>query len=270
MIRQPVTASLLHGLVAGSHAQGTTGLAVAVLIEDHDHILLIDLGCSWALPTDLVLPAEPLDDAVHRTASGVGIDLDDVTGYLGHHDLLTGDDVVRTFVFAATTHLGNVWHRTPRDWCRWAAFDDLPDDIDEDILRLVLAAAAGNDHNHGCRQPLPAALRAHAHGLLAAEAAVELLIGHRAWLHRHDFLDDYVDTTAGLTTGTPTACVNWPAAITALETGALPCSAGEARMLRIAASLAEGIPIDLRAALTGLDADNLDLVTQAVLHTGRH
>jgi len=44
------------------------------------------------------------------------------------------------------------------------------------------------------------------------------------------------------------ASVDWPAAITALETGALPCSGGEARMLRIAA--------------------NLDLVIHAVHHTG--
>lgn len=40
-------------------------------------------------------------------------------------------------------------------------------------------------------------------------------------------------------------------------------------MLRIAASLADGIPLDLRDALTGLDTDNLTLVAQAILHTGR-
>ena len=63
-------------------------------------------------------------------------------------------------------------------------------------------------------------------------------------------------------------CADWPAAIAALDAGALPCSGSEGQMLRIAASLAEGIPVDLRDALTRLDSDNLDLVVQAVFHTG--
>jgi hypothetical protein len=36
----------------------------------------------------------------------------------------------------------------------------------------------------------------------------------------------------------------------------------------VAASLAEGIPDDLRDALTGLNATNIGLVAQAVLHAG--
>lgn len=270
-MRQPVTASLLHGLVTGSHAEGTTRFAVAALIEDHDRILLIHAGHCWELPTDPVLPAEALTDAVCRTASRVGIDIHDVTAYLGHHDLLAGDAVARTFVFAATTrHPGpGSWRTTPYT-CRWAALDDLPHNIGEDILRFVFAAPPVNVDDTGLPPRLPTALRAHSQGLLAAEAAVELLIANRSWLGHHDFLDRYVDITAGQTTDTPMATVDWHAAITALDTAALACSAGEARMLRIAASLAEGIPIDLRDALTGLDANNLDLVAQAIRHTGRH
>lgn len=267
MRRQPVTHSLLHRLVTGSHAQGCTWLAVAALIEDHDRILLIDTDHSWELPSDLVLPGETLDDAVCRTAIGVGIDIDHVTGYLGHHDLVCGDDVVRTFVFAATAHLpGPVPGRSPHHPCRWAAIDDLPDDIDEDMLRFIFAAPAVNACSADRHQRLPAALRGHARGLLADEAAVELLIGHRFWLRRNDFVDGYVEHAPALTP--PMAWVDWPAAITALDTAALVCSSGEDRMLRIAASLADGIPIDLRDALTGLDIDNLDLVIQAALHTG--
>ena len=62
------------------------------------------------------------------------------------------------------------------------------------------------------------------------------------------------------------ASIDWPAAITALDTGNLPCSGGEQRMLRLAASLADGIPVDLRDTLTGLDNHNISLVIAAVLH----
>jgi len=42
---------------------------------------------------------------------------------------------------------------------------------------------------------------------------------------------------------------------------------GEQRILRLAASLADGIPVDLRHALTGLDDRNIQLMTTAILHT---
>ena len=41
-------------------------------------------------------------------------------------------------------------------------------------------------------------------------------------------------------------------------------------MLRIAASMAEGIPVDLRDALGGLDATNSVLVAQALAHAAGH
>ncbi len=115
---------------------------------------------------------------------------------------------------------------------------------------------------------LAAALRNHARGAYSLETAAELLIAHRRWLHRADFTRHLIEFTDDLVDGRAMAMVDWPAAITLLQAGGLPCSGGEHRILRIAASLAEGIPIDLRDALTGLDETNLDLVASAVRHAG--
>ena len=52
--------------------------------------------------------------------------------------------------------------------------------------------------------------------------------------------------------GIQVAVVDWPAAAAALGTG-LPCSGGERRLLQVTASLAAGIPVDLRDAAAGLD-----------------
>ena len=272
-MRRPITASLLHGLVAGSHAEGTTRLAVAVLIEDDQQILLAETNniadafdYGWEPPTDLVLPGETLDDTVCRTAAAAGIHLDHITGYLGHHDLPVDDDIVRTFVFAATVPTGHSPRHSPTVGYRWVTIDDLPDGLDADLLDFIHLAPVDADNP----DPLPAKLRAHAAGLPAAEAAIEMLIGHHCWLHRNDFVDHYIATDPGLTTSTPMARVDWPAAITALDTGALASSSREAGILRIAASLAAGLPVNLGAVITGLDSDNLDLVIQAVRHTGRH
>ena len=81
-------------------------------------------------------------------------------------------------------------------------------------------------------------LRTHAAGLLAQTAAVDLLIAHRYWLTRAGFTARFVHpvtTDDGRHIG---AWIDWAAAVTALEHAELPCSASEATMLRIAASLA--------------------------------
>jgi len=88
---------------------------------------------------------------------------------------------------------------------------------------------------------LTAALRAHARGLHHLEAAVELMISHGSWLRRADFLH-FVHTAPGPIGGTPMASIDWPQVIAALDHGRLPCSGAEGRMLRLAASLAEGTP----------------------------
>ncbi len=277
-MRQPVTALLLHRLVVGSHAEGTTRLAVAILIEEGEQVLLAEIDNDptdafdyrWQPPTDLVLPGETLADAIHRTAAMAGIDIADIAGYLGHHDRHTRGDVVRTFFFAATTPDDHAPRPAVRETYQWADLDDLPDDLDSDLTAFIhLADPAADAQRQDEGQQLRAALRAHARGLLATEAAIELLVDHRCWLRRPDFVDGYLETGSGLN-ATPMAWANWPAAITALETGALPCSGSEAQMLRIAASLADGIPVDLRDALTGLDSDNRTLVIQAVTRSGGH
>jgi hypothetical protein len=50
----------------------------------------------------------------------------------------------------------------------------------------------------------------------------------------------------------------------------LPCSGGEGRVLRIAASIAEGVPVDMREAVTGLDEGNAVLAAAAVLRAAGH
>lgn len=118
---------------------------------------------------------------------------------------------------------------------------------------------------------LAAALRACASGLHAAEAACELIINHATWLHRRDFRDDFLQTGVSITdASTPMADIDWTGAITALDAGNLPCSGGEARMLRIAASLAAGIPVNMRDALVGLDTANSQIVLEAIAHTTGH
>lgn len=113
---------------------------------------------------------------------------------------------------------------------------------------------------------LAAALRACAAGLYPAEAAAELLIA-TTWPRRRDFRGHFICTGTSITDGTTTMAVtDWAAAIAALSAGQLPCSGAERRLLRLAASLGDGIPVDLQDALTSLDDACLELVTTAVRH----
>jgi hypothetical protein len=131
--------------------------------------------------------------------------------------------------------------------------------MDSDLLALVyLAASAITEPGLDQPQRLTAALRAHARGLFIVEAAIELLVDHRLWLGFIDFVDNYVDIACDPPHLTPMAWVDWPAAITALDTGALVCTNSEAGMLRIAAGLANGIPVNLQDALISLDDTSLN------------
>jgi hypothetical protein len=112
---------------------------------------------------------------------------------------------------------------------------------------------------------LAAALRACAAGLYPSEAAAELLIA-TTWPRRDDFRDRFIRAGTSITDGTTLMAVtDWAAAITALSAGELPCSAVR-RLLRLAASLGDGIPLDLQDALTSLDNASIDLVTTAIRH----
>ena len=70
----------------------------------------------------------------------------------------------------------------------------------------------------------------------------------------------------GTSNGTPMAAIDWDAAVTALTGGDLPCSGGERRVLLLSASLAGGIPVDLRDASTGLDDSNIARLVTAIWH----
>ena len=112
------------------------------------------------------------------------------------------------------------------------------------------------------------ALAAHAAGLYSLEAAVRLLIGQRRWLERADFLSACVIADLAPDGAVTAAFIDWPAMVGALDAGDLPCSGGERRALLIALSLAEGVPVDLREALCGLDRATLVLVAECVAHAG--
>jgi hypothetical protein len=115
---------------------------------------------------------------------------------------------------------------------------------------------------------LAIALRTQAQGIYCHEAAAELLIAHQSWLQRPDFTEPFVNVRNGVVDGRAMAIIEWAEVITALHARQLPCSGGEHRILRIAASLASGIPVDLRDVLSGLDNTNLDLVARTVMHAG--
>ncbi len=105
-------------------------------------------------------------------------------------------------------------------------------------------------------------MRAGARGLLCLQVAVELLIGHQRWLWRADFGDVALSWARHVFTGEELVTVDFVAAVEALRAGVLPCSADERQVLLIAASIAEGIPVDLRDALAGLE--EVGLVVGAV------
>ncbi len=62
------------------------------------------------------------------------------------------------------------------------------------------------------------------------------------------------------------AAIDWEAAVTALASGDLPCSGGERRILLLSASLAGGIPVDLRDTVIGLDDGNITRLVTAIRH----
>ena len=113
---------------------------------------------------------------------------------------------------------------------------------------------------------LAAALRACAAGLCPVEAGVALLISNGTFLHRDDFTSRFI--SHGTSGTTPMAAIDWAAATAALQAGGLPCSGGERRILQLSASLAAGIPADLRDTVTGLDGANTARLLSAIRHAG--
>jgi hypothetical protein len=103
--------------------------------------------------------------------------------------------------------------------------------------------------------------------LYCAVAAVELLIGHQRWLRRDDFVAGFVEAVPAAD-GAPMAFVDWRRSVAGLKSGRLACSSGEGQVLRLCASLADGVPVDLSDVLTSVDEPTVVLVARAVLHAG--
>ena len=273
MTTAEVTAKLLHYLVTGSHAEGITELAVEAAIghEDNDgQILLVaDPGKdftddSWQLPAGLVLPGQTLTDALPPAVAAIGLSIQDVTGYLGHHDRPGDQATTRVFRFAVTVTDPGAICRHAGTGHRWA----FPEDLNCPATNTASAPSKAVTTPAGAEPPLAGPLRAWARGICPDEAAVELLISHATFLRRDDFTSRLISTHAS-GDGTVLAAVDWTAAITALD-DSLPCSGGEQRMLRLAASLGDGTPVNLRDALTGIDYHGIQLVIQAVPHAAGH
>jgi hypothetical protein len=107
------------------------------------------------------------------------------------------------------------------------------------------------------------ALHEHVVGINAQTAAVELLASHRVWLARPDFAR-FIQHGRCHSTRQPMATIRWRPAHTAMQRGQLPCSDSEAKILRIAVSLAAGVPISLRDVLGCLDHRNIAHVVRAI------
>ena len=205
MTPSPVTDSLLHDLVTFSHAEGTDQLAVAAVVTLDDRVLFCghateDFGQEWGLPGGIALPGETLPDALSRIlACGYGLDIVEIPGYLGSHDQIHAGQTTRTFVFTATC-------ADPHQICQhaqiahcWADPASLPGQVGPDLARLAGLAAVsppGAAARPGQWQ-LIAALRACSQGMYCEEAATELIISHRTWLHRDDFTGQFVRIQAG-------------------------------------------------------------------------
>jgi hypothetical protein len=111
-------------------------------------------------------------------------------------------------------------------------------------------------------------LVAYAAGFYCEEAAVGLLIGHRSWLCRKDFRVEYIQL--GVAESGAFAWVDWVGVMAALHGGRLACSRGERQVLLLAASLAEGVPVNLRDALSSLDDATAALVANVIAHAAGH
>jgi len=211
-----------------------------------------------------VLPGQTLTDALPPAVAAIGLSIQDVTGYLGHHDRPGDQATTRVFRFAVTVTDPGAICRHAGTGHRWA----FPEDLNCPATNTASAPSKAVTTPAGAEPPLAGPLRAWARGICPDEAAVELLISHATFLRRADFTSRFISTHAS-GDGTVLAAIDWTAAITALD-DSLPCSGGEQRMLRLAASLGDGTPVNLRDALTGIDYHGIQLVIQAVPHAAGH
>ena len=112
---------------------------------------------------------------------------------------------------------------------------------------------------------LPAALRACAAGIYTHEAGVEPA-------HRQPHLPEPRRLHTRFITRGTTAAPQWPPSTgpqpspRSTQAEASPAPAANRRILRLAASIAAGIPVSLSDAITGLDSRNLSHLLTAIRH----
>lgn len=122
-------------------------------------------------------------------------------------------------------------------------------------------------------EDLAAMLRVWTSGLYTSEAAVELLIGHRSWLRRADFLHACVEVVEdGFFNGreVPMAAIDWREARAGLDDGVFGGSSTDLQILRLAISMSGDYtppdPTSLGELIPGLDARNTSLVLESIAH----
>jgi hypothetical protein len=109
-------------------------------------------------------------------------------------------------------------------------------------------------------------------GDYALEAAVLLLVNSGHWLPTLQAADLIMIALDGdALDGGPWAAVQWADLDSALRGGVIAGAGGQLRMLRAAASLADGQPVDLADLTAGVDRQELTLVLAAIAHAaGSH
>jgi len=123
---------------------------------------------------------------------------------------------------------------------------------------------------------LESALLRAAVGDYTSEAAVLLLANAGHWLTQlaaADLItietdDDDTAPPTGQVPGIAWAAITWTDLEPALAAGRIEGSSGQLRILRAAASIADGRPVDLGDTASGLDRRHLQLLLAAVSHAG--
>lgn len=141
----PLTDDLAHALTSRTHSEGITALAATLIITYHGRILMIaetggpDPG-RWDLPATAVYPGETLADALDRALATAyhGLELDEITGYVGSYDRETISDSSLIRHFAFTTEIPD-----PTSACRalhrphyWTDPDE-PVAADHDVRHML-------------------------------------------------------------------------------------------------------------------------------------
>lgn len=123
-----VTDALVHTLVTTTHAEGIFDIDAAAAIEHRGQALLVasndQLDPTPRLPAIAVLPGEHLLDALCRCLAGLGLHLNEVTGYLGHHDRVHPGGPVRQLCFSVTIIDPHTTRRLLTVSHEWADLDD--------------------------------------------------------------------------------------------------------------------------------------------------